>query len=230
MYSPDDQGEYVPKAGVSSFSVQGLSNALTALDIEVTMADHPGYLHPPVFLWNVGMVLYVLKNDPTLRDLEHIQVDGPRMAYLFFFNKQGHQELTYEAAQAIRAHVGEAFAEWISCSAHFTVNPLPLVEGWCMQLWHLNGTSIGHRWSIKATWFSTWPPVNQIPPSISGGVPLLLLLGLPQWRTLGVDGPQRHPLPNHGEGLPRPNKQRRALETHLHPLQTKEGQIQMGTP
>ena len=30
----------------------------------------------------------------------------------------------------MRAHIGEAFAEWISCSAHFAVNPLPLVKGW----------------------------------------------------------------------------------------------------
>ena len=30
----------------------------------------------------------------------------------------------------MRTHVGEAFAEWISHSAHFAMNPLPLVEGW----------------------------------------------------------------------------------------------------
>ena len=35
MYSPDDQGEYVPEVGMLSFSVQGLSDALTALDTEV---------------------------------------------------------------------------------------------------------------------------------------------------------------------------------------------------
>ena len=106
MYLPDEQGEYMPKAGTSSFSVQGLSDALTALDTEVTavqspseefgpqlevmMADHPGHPLPPSFLWNTGMVLYVLKNDPTLRDLKHVQVYGPGMAYLFFSNKQGH--------------------------------------------------------------------------------------------------------------------------------------------
>ena len=28
MYSPDDQGEYVPKVGAPSFSIQGLSDAL----------------------------------------------------------------------------------------------------------------------------------------------------------------------------------------------------------
>ena len=42
----------------------------------------------PAFLWNVGMVLHVLKSDPTLRDLEHVQVDGPRMAYLSFLTNR----------------------------------------------------------------------------------------------------------------------------------------------
>ena len=65
MYTSDVQGEYVPEVGMPSFSVQGLSDALTALDtevtmvqplseeytllLEVTMADHPGHLHPPTF-------------------------------------------------------------------------------------------------------------------------------------------------------------------------------------
>ena len=80
-----------------SFSVQGLSDVLTALEtvtevqppsdefalqLEVLMADHPGCPHPPAFSWNVGMVLHVLKSDPTLRDHKHIQVDGPGMDYL----------------------------------------------------------------------------------------------------------------------------------------------------
>ena len=84
MYSPDDQGEYMPEAGVPSFSIQGLSDTLTALDtkvtmvqppseeyallLEVTMADCPGCLCLPAFLWNLGMVMHVLKGDPTLRD------------------------------------------------------------------------------------------------------------------------------------------------------------------
>ena len=59
------------------------------------------------------MVLHVLKSDPMLRDLKHIQVDGPGIDYLFFFDKQGHKGLTFEAAQSMRAHMGEAFAEWI---------------------------------------------------------------------------------------------------------------------
>ena len=35
-----------------------------------------------------------------------------------------------EAAHALRAHMGDAFSEWISRSAHFVVNPIPLEEGW----------------------------------------------------------------------------------------------------
>ena len=83
--------------------MQGLSNALAdvregidenpaeeyAMMLEVMMADCPGWPHPPAFSWNVGMVLHVLKSDLVLRELEHMQVDGPGTAYLFFYNKQG---------------------------------------------------------------------------------------------------------------------------------------------
>ena len=146
MYLPDDQGEYVPEVGMPNFSIQGLLDALTALEtmtevqplseefapqLEVMMANHQGHPHPPTFLWNAGMVLHALKSNPTLRDLEHIQVDGPGMVYLFFFDKQGHWGLTLDAAHAMRARVWEAFSEWISCSTHFAVNPLPLAKGWC---------------------------------------------------------------------------------------------------
>ena len=153
MYSPDDQGEYGTDVGASSFTVQGLSDALTILDtgvtevtevafpageftlqLEVTMANHPGHPCPTAFSWNMGMVMHVLKSDPTLLGLKHVQVDGPGTAYLFFFNKQGHRGLSLKAAQAMRTQVGDTFTEWISCAAHFAVNPLPLVEGWCHAL------------------------------------------------------------------------------------------------
>ena len=101
-----------------------------ALQLEVMMANCSGHPCPPAFSWNADMVLHVLKSDPTLRDLEHIQVEGPQMAYLFLFDKQGHWRLTLEAAHAIRTHVVQAFSEWISHSAHFTVNPMLLAEGW----------------------------------------------------------------------------------------------------
>ena len=43
----------------------------------------------PTFSWNSGIVLHVLKRDPALRDLEHVQVDGLGMVYLLFYDKQG---------------------------------------------------------------------------------------------------------------------------------------------
>ena len=83
---------------------------------------------------NAGMVMHILKGNPALRDLKHVQVDGPGTAYLFFFNKQGHKGLTLDATQTLRTNMGEAFAEWISCSVHFAVILLPLAEGQCQAV------------------------------------------------------------------------------------------------
>ena len=80
-----------------------------ALMLEVTMADRPGQPRPPTFSWNVGMVVDILKSDPVLQELEHVQVDGPGTAYLFFYDKQGCWGLEQGAAAAIRTHVEEAF-------------------------------------------------------------------------------------------------------------------------
>ena len=55
------------------------------------------------------MVMHVLKNDPVLWELEHVQVDGPGMAYLFFYDKQGCQGLEQDAMDAVRIHMEEAF-------------------------------------------------------------------------------------------------------------------------
>ena len=104
MYSPDNQGEYTSLDGTPQFSMQGLSDALVdvgegmdetpaeeyAMMLEVMMAACPGQPCPPMFFWNAGMVMHVLKSDPVLRELEHIQVDGPGTAYLCFYDKQGH--------------------------------------------------------------------------------------------------------------------------------------------
>ena len=65
-----------------------------------------------------------------LRDLEHIQVDGPGMAYLFFYDKQGCRGLKQDATETFRAQVAELFSEWNSHSAYFVVILLPLVEDW----------------------------------------------------------------------------------------------------
>ena len=144
MYSPDDQVEYTSLDEALRFSMQGLSDALVdveegmgktpaeeyAMMLEVTMADCHGQPHSPTFSWNTGMVMHVLKSDPVLRELEHVQVDGPGTAYLFFYDKQGGQGLGQDATHAVRTCVEEAFSEWISHSAHFAISLLPLMEAW----------------------------------------------------------------------------------------------------
>ena len=84
------------------------------------------------------MVMHILKIDPVLRELEHVQVDGPGTAYLFFYNKQGSWGLEQGTVDAIRTHVEGAYLEWISCSAHFNVSLLPLMEAW--------------QWSVAASY------------------------------------------------------------------------------
>ena len=124
--------------------MQGLSDALAdvgeginetpaeeyAMMLEVMMADYLGWPRPPTFFWNVGTVMHVLKSDLVLRELEHMLVDGPGTAYLYFYDKQDHRGLGQDTAHAICAHVEEAFSGWISCSAHFTISLLPLMEEW----------------------------------------------------------------------------------------------------
>ena len=99
------------------------------LQLEVIMADHRGHPHPPAFSWNASMVMHILKNDPTLRDLEYVQVDNPGTAYLFFLDKQRCRGLSAEVADTLSAYLPGAFSEWISCSAHFVAIAIPLTEG-----------------------------------------------------------------------------------------------------
>ena len=94
------------------------------------MADCPGRPCPPAFSWNAGMVMHIQKSNLVLRELEHVQVDGPGTAYLFFYDKQGHRGLGQDAADAVRTHMEEAFSEWISRSPHFTISLPPLMEEW----------------------------------------------------------------------------------------------------
>ena len=101
-----------------------------AMMLEVTMADRPGQPHPPTFSWNVGVVMHILKSDPVLMELEHMQVDSPGTAYLLFYDKQDHRSLRQDAMYAIWTHVEEVFSEWISCSAHFTISLFPLMKAW----------------------------------------------------------------------------------------------------
>ena len=145
MFSPNESGEYTPHNDTASFTVQGLRDALTAaestvtelpcptdeyiIQLEVTMVDQPGRPCPPAFSWNGGMVQHVLKSDPALRELEHIQVNSPGLVYLFFYDRHGRHGLTKEVALAIRSHLADTFTEWIGRSVHPEAVPLLLEEG-----------------------------------------------------------------------------------------------------
>ena len=133
-----------------------------------------------------------------LRDLEHIQVDGLETAYLFFFNKQGRHRFTHEAAQGMQAHIEEAFLEWISHSAHFAVNPLPLTEG-CQGLAILAFAS-----------------------SESDSIPQLIGSAPPSAVTMEATNQARLLLLGHGGDCLRFNPWWEVGETHLHPLPSRE--------
>ena len=114
------------------------------------------------------------------------------MAYLFFVNKQGRQGLTLEATHAMRAHVGEVFSQWISHSVHFTVNPIPLAEGWH----HAMTASERCRHQSWAEYPGKLVPnlassKSDSNPQLVGSAPLLLQ-GWVQQETRGVDRPQGH--------------------------------------
>ena len=72
---------------------------------------------------------HVLKNDPAMRDLKHVQADGPGLAYLFFHDCHRYHSLSKEEALDMRSHIADAFAEWIGRSTHFDAVPLLLEAG-----------------------------------------------------------------------------------------------------
>ena len=90
------------------------------------------------------MVQHVLKSDPALRELEHIQVDSPGLVYLFY-DRHGHCGLMKVAALTMHSHIVDAFAEWIGRSTHFDVVPLLLEEG-CQ---HTTAAQERHRQCIQ---------------------------------------------------------------------------------
>ena len=83
------------------------------------------------------MGLHILKGDPALQDLEHVQVDGPGTIYLFFYDNQGCRGLKQDVTENLQTYVAEVLFEWITWSAHFIVILLLLVEGW----WRAMATS-----------------------------------------------------------------------------------------
>ena len=59
-----------------------------------------------------------------------MQVDGPGLAYLFFYDRHGYRGLSKEEALTMHSHIADAFAKWIGRSAHFDAVPLLLEAGW----------------------------------------------------------------------------------------------------
>ena len=84
---------------------------------------------PTSFFMEWRLVKHVLKSDLALKELEHIQVDSPRLAYLFFYDRHGCCGLAKEVALAICSQMADAFAEWIGSSLYFDAVPLLLEEG-----------------------------------------------------------------------------------------------------
>ena len=114
------------------------------------------------------MVLHVLKGNPALRDLEHVQMDGPGTTYLFFYDKQGHRGLKQDVAENLQTHVAEVFSEWISWAAHFVVILFPLVEGWQRAMATLD------RW-LQRSWVEHLDcPVFRMMSSESDSMPSLV--------------------------------------------------------
>ena len=70
------------------------------------------------------------KGNPGLRDLEHVQVDGPGLTYLFFYDRHGYRGLSKEEALSLCTPTLQMpFAKWIGRSAHFDAVPLLLEAG-----------------------------------------------------------------------------------------------------
>ena len=87
-------------------------------------------------------------------------MDGLGTAYLFFYDKQGHWGLGQDAVHAVRTHMEEAFSEWISRSAHFTISLFPL-----MEVWQQSVAASNHR-RLRG-WVEN--PVHNIPVVATGG-------------------------------------------------------------
>ena len=109
------------------------------------------------------MVLHVLKNDPALRELEHIQGYGLEQHICFFYDRHRCCGLMKEAALAIHSHLADGFSEWIEWSTHFKVVLLLLDEGCCH-------TAAAHKTGANST---SRPKINPTNQSMQPGLPAL---------------------------------------------------------
>ena len=191
-------------------------------------ADQGGRPSSPLASWHIPL----LGSHPSLP--QHLPVrqavDGPGTAYLFFYDKQDHWGLSQDTVHAIQAHMEEAFLEWISCSAHFTISLFPLMEVW----WQAVAASNRQRLRSQAE-----NPVLSIPVVNAGeSNSSVQLVGSapqqvgrpPQWkRWLKQGSPPIQGLHNHMDDHLSPSAWWWAEEAHLLPLQTEGHRTPMGT-
>ena len=70
MNSSDDQGDYVPKSGTHNSSIQGMSDALMALESEITMVQPPSEyaLLLEVTMADCPRGIHALSHSPGMRE------------------------------------------------------------------------------------------------------------------------------------------------------------------
>ena len=102
--------------------------------------------------------MHILKSNPVLQELEHVQVDGPGTACLFFYDKQGHQDLEQGAMDAIlNPHGGGLFGvDVMLCPLQCQPSPLDggmVVVHHCRRL-RSQAENLTHNAPVGAAWES----------------------------------------------------------------------------
>ena len=159
MYSPNESGEYTPCGDVPTFTVQGLRDTLIEAEvhcdrtttlcrrIHYSIGSDYGRLTSEAVPTSLLVerrygVTHALKSDPSMRDLEHVQVDGPGLAYLFLYYFHGYRAVfPKRKTLSLCSHIVEVFTKWIGRSACFDAVPLLLEVGQqCTTAVHRKGT------------------------------------------------------------------------------------------
>ena len=133
---------------------------------------------------------HVLKNDPALRDLWHVQVDGPGLVCLFFYNRHGHHSLSREAALAMHLHYLMPLQSGLG--DHFDAVSLLLEEG-CQCVMAAQESHRQHIWPQK-------PPIFPIQASGSTSSRSLQLVGGVPPVPEAQDGAMETEMPKANEG------------------------------
>ena len=109
-----------------TFTVQGLWDALTEAESAVTELPTPmDEFHHSIgsdygrLTWEAATTSLLMEwrhgvtcaeRRSSFEDLEHVQVDGPGLTYLFFYDQHGYHGLSKEEALTMCSHIADAFA------------------------------------------------------------------------------------------------------------------------